>query len=139
MTALSITAANVIWQSGPKLADQQAGEAFVAGAMVYLSAAGTWLKAQCDGTAVEAGSLGLGMALFTADVAGARGSIAQPGAIVAIGTGTAGVVYLPGRTAGTLIPAADLASSDKVTPAAIGIGSSQIQLGYMYNAGSALA
>lgn len=136
MTALSITAANALWVSGPIDKDQVAGEAFVAGASVYLAAAGTWLKAQSDGTAIEAGSLGWGMALGTADAANARVSIARPGAIVAVGTGTAGVIYALGRTAGTLVPSADLASTDKVTPAALGIGSSQLQLMYSYNAGA---
>ena len=50
MTALSITAANVAWVSGPVDHGCVAGEAFAAGAAVYLSASNTWLKAQCDGT-----------------------------------------------------------------------------------------
>lgn len=139
MTALTITAASVVWQSGPIDKDQIAGEAFAAGALVYKAANGTWLKAQCDGTAIEAGSGGLGMALATADVAAARVSIARPDAVVAIGTGTAGVIYCPGATAGSLIPTADLASTNKVTVAAIGIGSNKLKLAYAYDAGCALA
>ncbi len=139
MSALSITAANVAYQTGPFMADQVAGEAFIAGAMVYRGAAGTWLKAQCDGTALEAGSDLIGMALATADAAGARISIALAEAVVTIGTGTAGIIYALGRTAGSLIPSADLASTDKVTVAGVGIGSSKIQLARVYNAGSALA
>lgn len=139
MVALTVTATNVIWQSGPKLSDQVAGEAFIAGAMVYLAASGKWLKAQCDGTAIEAGSDNLGMALATADADGARVSIALPGAIVALGTGTAGVVYCVGAVAGLLVPVADLVSTNKVTVAAIGIGASKAQLARNYNAGSVLA
>ena len=139
MAALTITAASVQWQSGPIAQDQIAGEAFAAGALVYRAANGTWLKAQCDGTAIEAGSEELGMALATADAANARVSIALPTATISIGTGTAGVIYCPGRTAGTLIPSADLASTDKVTVAALGIGSSKVYLTRVYNAGSALA
>ena len=136
MAALSITAANVIWQSGDIDKDQVAGEAFIAGAMVYKAANGTWLKAQSDGTAIEAGSEDLGMALFTADVAAARGSIAKPGAVVAIGAGTAGVPYFVGPTAGSLNPIADIASTGKVTMAAVGIGSNKVQLARVYNAGA---
>jgi hypothetical protein len=139
MTALSITASSVAYQSGPVDSDQVAGEAFSAGALVYRTDDGKWKKAQCDGTAAEAGAEDLGMALFTADAAGARGSVAKPGAIVAVGAGTAGIVYAPGTTAGSLVPSADLASTNKVTVAAIGIGSNKLQLARIYNAGAVLA
>lgn len=133
---LSVTAANVAWVSGPRDGDQQAGEAFIAGAIVYLSATGTWLKAQDDGTAIEAGQNGIGMALSTADAANARVSIARPGAIVSIGAGTAGVVYTLSDNAGGLAPTADNGSTDKITPAALGIGTNQVLLIYGYNAGA---
>ena len=135
-TALSITAANVTLDSGPF--DQAvAGEAFAAGAILYLKTSdGRWYKAQADGTAAEAGADGRAMALGTADAAGARVSIAMPGAVVSIGTGTAAVIYLPGRTAGSLIPSADLASTDKATIAAIGIGTNKLLLTRIYHAGA---
>lgn len=135
-TALSITAANVSLDSGPS-EQAIAGEAFVAGAILYYKDSdGRWYKAQCDGTAAEAGSAGVGMALGTADAAGARIIVARPGAVVSVGTGTAAIVYLPGRTAGSLIPSADLAQTDKATIAALGIGSNKLLLTYVYNAGS---
>ena len=139
MTALSITASNVLWQSGPKAGDQIAGEAFDAGAAIYRAANGKWLKAQCDGTAIEAGSDNIGVALSSADADGSSITVALPGAVVAIGTGTAGIVYAIGRTAGALVPTADLASTDKVTLAALGIGSNKLQLVRDYNAGAVLA
>lgn len=140
MVALTVTAASVIWTSGPIDKDQIAGEAFDAGDMVYkVLATGKWLKAQNDGTAAEAGSDGIGMALATADVALGRVSIARPGAVVAIGTGTAGIVYYVGSVAGDLDPVADLGSTDKVTPAAIGVGSSSVKLIDCYHSGAALA
>lgn len=139
MAALTITAANVSWTSGPVDHGCIAGEAFAAGAAVYLSASGTWLKAQGDGTAVEAGSLGVGLALGTADAAGARVSVARPGAVVAIGTGTAGVIYIIGDTAGGVHPSTDAGSTDKVTVFAQGVGSNSIQLVYGYHSGAALA
>lgn len=140
MAALSITAASVAWVSGPVAADQLAGEAFIAGALVYYNpTTGKWLKAQCDGTAAEAGADGLGMALGTADAVNARVSIALPGAVVAVGTGTAAIAYVPGTTAGSLMPTADLASTNKATLAALGIGSNRLQLACVYNAGAVLA
>jgi len=136
MAALTITPANVAWQSGPILGDQVAGEAFSAGAEVYLAANGKWLKAQSDGTPIEAGSENLGMALSTSDGVGARFSVAEPGAVVAVGTGTAGAVYCIGATAGQLVPAADIVSTNKVTIAALGIGSNKLLLTRVYNAGA---
>lgn len=139
MVALTITKANVSWVSGPVTADQLAGEAFDAGDEVYQKASDSkWYKAQCDGTPEEAGAEAIGMALGTADAANARVSIARPGAIVAIGTGTAGVVYCVGGTPGDLVPVADLVSTNKVTVAAVGIGSSRVQLSRIYNAGAVL-
>lgn len=138
MAALTITAASVLLVSGVPYQDQPAGEAFVAGAIIYLSDVGTWLKAQCDGTAVEAGSNNVGIALATADAVGARVSVAGPGCVVSVGTGTAGIVYAMGRTAGTFVPTADLLATDKVTVSAIGIGTSRLMMTRAYNAGAVL-
>ena len=75
MAALSITAASVAYVSGPVQQDAVAGEAFVAGAMLYFNTSDQrWYKAKC--------------------------------------------------------------ASYKVTFAAMGRGSSQVQLGYLYDAGS---
>lgn len=142
MTALSITAANVAYVSGPRDADQVAGEAFIAGASVYLSASGTWLKAQCDGTATEAGALGNGIALATADAANDRLSIARPGSVLTIAASglTVGLVYYMGATAGAVNPVADIASTNKVTPVFLTVSATQVQLlGYNYNSGAVLA
>lgn len=141
MAELAVTAAQVAWVSGPIEKDQYAGEAFLAGACVYYSGS-QWLKAQCDGTALQAGSEKLGIALATADAAGARVSIAVDGAIVTLGAAAAplaGKLYIPADTAGNLMPIADAGSTDKVTPFALGIGSNQVQLQRIYNAGAVLA
>lgn len=139
MVALTVTASNVIYQSGPIDDDAVAGEAFAAGDVLYWNASDKkYYKAQCDGTAIEAGRDGIGLALFTADVAGARGSVALPGAVVAIGTGTAGIFYCPGTTTGDLIPTADLGSTNKATLVAVGIGSNQIKLAHVYDAGAVI-
>ncbi len=140
MAALTITKANVAWVSGPVSVDQILGEAADAGMMVYQKAADSkWYKAQDDGTAEEAGAVGVGMLLATGDAANARVSIARPGAIVSVGTGTAGVVYTLADGAGAIGPVADCGSGDKVTVVGLGIGSNKLQLCWEYNAGSVLA
>lgn len=141
MTALAITAANVKYISGPVDKDQVIGEAAAAGAMMYLAADGKWYKAQCDGTAIEAGSAGIGMLLATADAADARASVARPDAIVQIAASglTVGIPYFIGNTAGSLDPLGDLGSGDKVTFAGLTISAARIRLGYCYDAGAVLA
>ena len=136
MAALTITAANVSLVSGAHDADQIAGEAFIAGAAVYKNSTdGNWYKAKCaSATADQAGATDLGIALATADAAGARVSIAKQGAIVALGTGTAGTFYAVGATAGAINPVADLATTNKSTGIGIGIGSNQLQVARLYNA-----
>lgn len=123
MTALSLTASAVLLVAGPH-ADGIAGEALTAGQAVYQKASdGKWCKAQCDGTAEEAGSLrGCGLALNTADATGAPVRVALPGATVKLGAGTAGIVYMVGGAAGALVPEGDLASTNKATIATHCIG-----------------
>lgn len=140
MAALTVTAANVALVSGAPLSDQIAGEAFTAGMVVYQADNGTWLKAQGDGSAVEAGSNNLGVALFTADAAGARGSIASTGCVVSFGAVlTAALVYMIGDTAGSIYPTADLGTADKMTVLGIAISTSQLLIQRIYNAGSVKA
>lgn len=140
MTAIVITAANVALVSGAPLSDQQAGEAFTAGMVVYQADNGTWLKAQGDGTAVEAGANNIGIALFTADAAGARGSIASTGCVVTYGAVlTAALVYMIGDTAGSIYPTADLGAADKMTVIGIAISTANLLIQRIYNAGSVKA
>lgn len=140
MAAITITAANVAWVSGPVLSDQIAGGAFTAGQVIYQADNGTWLKAQGDGTAIEAGSNNLGVALFTSDAAGARGSVAIDDAIVSYGAVlTAGIVYMIGDTAGSIYPTADAGSTDKVTVLGLAISTSQLKIKRIYHAGAVIA
>ena len=141
MAALSITAANVVLSSGPASHGQLAGEAFNAGAMLYFKESDSkWYKAQGDGTAEEAGSVDVGMALSTAAAAGAFVSIAKADAVVTIGSvPTAGVVYTIDDTAGSIGPIADRGSADKVTVVALGVSATAIKLARVYHAGSVLA
>lgn len=136
MADLTIAAASVAWVSGPKDDGQTAGEAFIAGTPVFQSSLNNkWYKTKNSGAGADGGSAtdaaganGYGIALFTADAAGAKGSIARPGAKVQIGTGTAGTVYFLSTNFGKLCPAADLVSTNKSTPAAQGIGGTGTQV-----------
>jgi len=140
MTALTMTASGIAWVSGPILKGAKAGEAFDAGDCVYLSASNTYLKAQSDGTAIEAGQNGLFLALGTAEAAGQRVSLARPGAIVTVPTGVApGEVYFPGATAGDLVPLADRVNDSKVTQFALGIAATQLLLLWAYDDGAVFA
>jgi hypothetical protein len=140
MAAITITAANVAWVSGPVLGDQISGGAFTAGQIVYQADNGTWLKAQGDGSAVEAGANNLGVALFTADASGARGSIAVSGAIISYGAVlTAGLIYIIGDTAGSVYPSADAGTGDKVTVLGLAISTSQLLIQRIYHAGAVIA
>lgn len=137
MTALSITAANVSLVSGPVERDQVIGVAANAGALMYKrSSDGQWLRMRNAATAAEAGGdpLGkIGMLLSNADAAGARCSIALPGAVVSIGAGTAGIIYCVGATVALIVPSADLISGATCTIVALGIGGNQLMLTNVYN------
>lgn len=143
MAALSVTAAQVLHSEGPVQGDAIAGEAFAAGdALYYNTSDGKWWKGQGDGTAIQAGSANVGIALATADVAGARVSVALPGAIVTLGAGAApaaGVPYFFGDTTGAIVPLGDLGSGDKVTVIALGCGSNQVKVAHVYHSGSEIA
>lgn len=140
MSAISITAANVAYVSGPVQDGQIAGEAFTAGMAIYKADNNTWLKAQGDGTAVQAGANELGIALADAAAAGARVSVAKAGAVVAYGSViTAGVIYIIGDTAGSIYPAADAGAGDKIAVLGVGVSATQLFFKPIYHAGSALA
>lgn len=129
MTALSITAANVSLDSGAHDVDCIAGEAFNAGQALYKSSSdGKWYKAQCDGTADEAGATDYGIALGTASGAGARVSVAKDGAILSVGStvALAGYPYFIGAAYGAIVPFADLVSTNKSTLCAMGYSTSKL-------------
>lgn len=100
MADISVTAANVALVTGP-FADGISAVAILAGQAVYLTATGTWGLAQRDGTQVEGGQYGLGMALNSAPGAGQPVRVALPGADVTCGgTVATSVVYTISDTAG---------------------------------------
>lgn len=124
MAAISITAANVFPSTGAVLYPTRclAGETITAGQVVYLKTSNSrWMKAQCDGTAEEAGD-GTVVGIALADGVSGRFLDVQVGGKITIGgTATVGTVYCVGATAGAIVPWSDLVSTNYVRP--IGIGS----------------
>jgi len=131
MTALTITTSQVLPVSGPTVGGI-IGAALGAGSSVYYdTVTGTWKAGQCDGTAAEAGQDGYGILLATTAAAGQKCAVALPGAIVDLGSGAgpaAGTVYGFAAAAGSLAPMADMATTNRVTPFALGIGSHKVAI-----------
>lgn len=142
MAALTITASQVLHIEGDKETGL-CGEAITQGQAVYKSGTtGYWLKAQCDGTADEAGATDCGIALNTTTAAGQPVTVAKPGSIVDLGAGAAAAASIPyfiGATAGAINVLGDMASTNKVTLIAIGIGSNRVLVIRVYHAGSVKA
>lgn len=140
MTALTITASQVLPVSGPSKTGI-IGAALTAGSAVYYDAAsGKWKAGQCDGSVAEAGQDGYGILLASTAADGQKCEVALPGAVVNLGAGAAavaGMVYAFAAAAGSLAPLADMANPNKVTPLALGIGSGKVKiLAGAYDAGA---
>ena len=128
MADLTITAANVSLVSGVPFPDQRAGGAITTGDVVYQADDQTWQRAKASGTVQEAGSNNYGIALATAAAADARISVAGPGCTVALGAGAIGTIYCISATAGKIAPAADMASTNKVTILGVGVATNRLVL-----------
>lgn len=130
MADLTVTAANVVTVSGGINKDFVAGEAFTAGQCVYLkTSTNKWMKAQCDGTAEEAGSgTVLGIALNTG-VLNQPAAVQTSGIITAGATVVVGKIYLVSATAGGIAPVDDIVTStQKVTVLGIGATAANIDM-----------
>lgn len=113
MANLSVTVAEVVLNSGP-FADGISGAAITSGQGVYLSASGTWLPAKSNGTQVEAGQYGLGIAVNSQPATGGPVRVALPGADVTIGATAApalGKHFVVSATAGSIADTADITTS----------------------------
>lgn len=112
MADLSITAASVVKGSGATVNNLKlAGETITAGMSVYLkSTDDRWYKAQSDGTAEEAGSGGLAVALNGAS-AGQPLFVQTAGTITIGATVAVGTVYVVSAAYGGICPVADLVST----------------------------
>jgi len=127
-TDLSVTAANVVPDSGYTWRDMVAGETLTAGQVVYqLSSDGRAYKAS---TASASAAAIVGIAL---NGAGAGQPVrVQTGGTVSIGaTVTVGIVYCLSDTAGGIAPSADNGSGDYVGVIGIGVTAAKIKLGIL--------
>jgi len=115
MADITVTAASVAQSTNAQVNNSHnAGATITAGQSVYLSASNTWLLAQCDGTALEAGSGTFGIALH-GSLSGQPLAVQVAGTITIGGTVAAGTPYVISATAGGIAPFADLGSTNKVT------------------------
>lgn len=139
MAAITATAASILWASGPREAGT-AGEAFAAGAILYRAAAGTWLKAQSDGTSVQAGEYGLAVALSTADAASANVQVATYGARITWSAHliSAGIYFLHTTAGSMTLTTADVASTNYATFIGIGLSTTSLLFCPVYS-GAVLA
>jgi hypothetical protein len=111
MTALSITAANVVAGSNATRDTGTAGEAITAGQAIYLaSATNKWMLADTNSATAEA-RVAKGIALNSAAL-NQPVVILKDGDITIGATVTKGVGYYLGGTAGTIVPVADLTTGD---------------------------
>jgi hypothetical protein len=114
MADLTVTAANVV-NTSAVTTQGVAGGTITAGQAVYKRASdGKWLAAQCDGTAEEAGSVDVGIALHAA-LANQPVVVALDGAINIGATTSKATLYVVGAAAGGVAPIADLTSGQRIT------------------------
>lgn len=125
MAAVSITPASVTQGAGALVTyNKLFGETITAGQAVYLKESDDrWWLAQCDGTAAEVAARGVAL---NGGAAGQPAAVQTGGTLNIGGTVAAGIQYAVGRTAGSIVPASDLASTDKVTFLGYGTSTSAI-------------
>lgn len=112
---ISVTANSVVKGTNAVVSnDYNAGATVTAGQGVYLDANSTWQLAQCDGTALEAGSGTFGIALHSS-VSGQPLAVQTGGTITIGATVVAGTPYVIAATAGGIAPFADLDAGKRVT------------------------
>ena len=115
--------------SGTVVKTNDAGATITAGQVVYLAANNKWLLAQCDGTALEAGTdTTVGIALH-ASLSGQPLAVQTDGTITIGGTTAAGEVYVISATAGAICKHSELVSTNRVHILGIGLSATTIGLG----------
>lgn len=135
MTAISITAGNIIPATSYAYVDTVAATTITRGQVCYLNASNQAALAQCDGTALEATVAGIAL-----NDAGAGQPIRlQNGGTMGMGAVlTAGVPYCVGATAGQIVPFEDIVSTNKVSFLGVASTTSNLVIG-INNTGVTLA
>lgn len=132
MTDISITPANTVAGSDASIDKSYlAGATITAGQSVYLDTGQTpsrWELAQADGTALEAGSAGIGIALHGASD-GQPLAVQVQGSITIGGTAVVGEIYLVSAAAGGIAPEGDITTAtQRVTILGVGTSATVIKL-----------
>lgn len=114
MADITVTSTSVIPGANATVLTGTAGETITAGQSVYLNASSLWMKAQCDGTALEAGSSNRGIAVTGAAINQSI-NVQIAGTITIGATVVATTQYIVSATAGGICPIADIASTNYLT------------------------
>lgn len=133
MAAITLTPASLARVTGPTRRIL-AGEALIQGAQVYYKASdGRAYNSQSDGTTAEADTKGT--ALVAATAAGQPVEVQEGGDLDCGAVLTVGKVYCISTTAGKMIAADELLTTEKVT--VVGVAKSTSRLGLIYKASGA--
>lgn len=126
MADVSVTAAEVLPDSGTTTFSGTLGGTVTAGQPVYKDASGTYQAADANASALTAAAVGIAM---TGGVSGQPVIIAGSGSTLDPGfTVTVGAVYVVSANAGGIAPVADLAQNWRTTILGVGISASQLAL-----------
>lgn len=126
MADISITAANVVPDSGYQYVSGVAGETLTAGQLCYLkSSDNKYWKADANLSAEGATVKGINLA---GAAAGQPVRLMTAGTLTIGGTVVAGGVYVASATAGGLAPVADLASGWYTTIVCVAISATKVRL-----------
>jgi hypothetical protein len=133
MADVSVTAAEVLVDSGTVTLDGILGTTVTAGQTVYQDSADSnkFKLADCDASSATATVKGIAL---NGGGSGQPVKVAISGTLDPGFTVTVGTIYVQSGTAGAICPATDLASGDYVTIVGVGITASQLRI-LMVNSG----
>ncbi len=130
MTALSITAANVVPAANAVIVYGKAGETITAGQPVYRAAATRkFMKSDADSATAEVRKV-FGVAVNGASlnqpIAIQKGGDLNPGATLVVGE-----IYCLGETAGGIVPKGDQSTGEYVTVIGVATSASNLKMGLL--------
>jgi len=112
---ITVTAANVLLNSGSPETSKNGGVAVTIGQVCYEDATAKWQPAISNGTALQAGSTELAISLNQVAAGGQLMAVAKSGTKIAFGSGvlSAGETYVVSNAvAGGIVPFSELAASN---------------------------
>lgn len=138
MAAVTITASAIVPVAGATIETAYlAGATITRGQAVYLTAANAWALADCNLSAIAAGSGGFGISL--SDVASGQYMQVFRGGQLGMGVClTVGKVYCINSTAGEIIAHAELTTNDRVTILGVATTTSNLNCDKMWYTGATI-